>query len=120
MRIEPQKRGRNWRRLIDRAYSFYPKLPRFSAGQELDIPPHRSAFVSRGECGGTGSINDTLMDGLTLFQAYNLSPYEKALYLTQGTGECKSCGRGFSWRMNPASEEMNVTFAARANQFFRT
>lgn len=117
---EAQKRGRNWRRLIDRAYSFYPELPRFSAGQELDIPPHRSAFASRGVCAGLGSINDTLMDGLSLFQAYNLSPHEKAKHLTQGTGQCTSCGGGFSWRMNPASGEMNVTFDARINQFHRT
>lgn len=99
------------RRLIELTYRRYPNLPKFSVGYEFDLPVHKSAFSTRGDCFGRGRIIRQAISDYRTFELSKMTDFERIALLTEGLGECASCAIGFSWRFRSPSREMSVTFA---------
>ena len=104
------------RRLIELTYRHYPKLPKFSVGCEFDLPVHKSAFSTRGDCFGRGRVIRQAVDDYRTFELSQMTDFERIALLAEGLGECTSCAIGFSWRLRAPSGEMSVTFANRVTR----
>jgi len=85
----------------------------YKEGQEIDIPPHRSAFSSRGECHGRGIIGQTSFRALSMFKLESYIDRVLIGLLRQGRGMCSSCGAEFTWTHNYATKKPDATIDPR-------
>ncbi len=81
----------------------------YRKGQEIDIPPHRSAFISRGECHGRGIIDTIDYFDLSIYKVDTYLDKVLMRLLRQGKGLCGSCSAPFDWSHNYNTRMPDVT-----------